>query len=905
MIRAHRIKAGLTQQQLAAKAGLSLATLRDLEQGRRSRPRPRSLAALGQALDFDPAQAADLASHAATGRRAVTAARQALPLGAGQPDLDCPAGWRPGLWLAILGPLEASLDGRLVSLGPPMRRAVLGMLAVDPGAVVRRDLMIDVLWGQQVPSTAVSLVQAHVSRLRKLSPEGGDFIASVAGGYRLQVTSEQLDLFTFRALAASAEASRAAGDDPAATDFYERALELWRGEPLADLDALADHPGVAVLRHQLTDVLLRYAELACRLGLHDRVLPRLHALAAAEPLNERVHARLMIALAGAGQQAAAVRVYEDLRGRLDREFAIYPSEELVTAHLRVLRQDLPVLSDSYEPRQPAHVVPRQLPAAPRYFTGRDTQRRALFALLNRASPDSGAVALAALTGMAGIGKTALAVSWAHQVASRFPDGQLFADLRGFSPSDNPLAPAAVLHDFLSSLGMPPTRIPPDVAGRAALYRSMLASRRMLVVLDNASDAEQVRPLLPGSPGCLVLVTSRCRLIGLAASESACLLPLGGLTAQESHNLLTRVLGARRVVAEPVTVDELIVLCARLPLALRNVIARAVAHPALPLATLVAEMRNERGRLDALETGETATSVRVAFSRSHARLSEPAARILLVLGMYPGSKISVPASAALAALDRTLAHAALAELCDEHLVTELASGHYGWHELLRAYAAEVARRQLSEKERRSAVYRMLDYYLHTANAASVLLFPHLTPLPLSWPRPGVCPERIHSTRQAAEWVESERHILLAVISQAAEGGFCPHSWELPWAAGWFFCGDECWRSLAAAQEIAVEIARGHGDLGGEALARHHLAWLRFWLGEDEEACRHLSGAIELLTRLSGGTLRIPPGLTAQEARSRARIPEALVHIGQILRLYQMANGRRAIGYRREAISAAQA
>ncbi|MGW1163991.1 BTAD domain-containing putative transcriptional regulator [Streptomyces sp. NPDC002550] len=347
VLRHHRRRAGLTQQELATRAGLSLAALRDLEQGRRRRPRPGSQAALVQALDLDPREAAELTSSMTVPRRRTAPVTESAAPDAGPPGR---AGVRQGLWLRVLGPLEASRDGTPLPLGPPRRRAVLGLLAMNAGGVVRRDSIMDALWGQSAPSTAPNLVQAHISRLRRLlAPQGKghEIIASAGGGYRLNVPVEQLDLLSFRALAADAEAAWALGEKPRACALYEQALGLCRGEPLADLDVLHDQPGVAAQRRQQADAILRYAEAACGLGLHDRVLPRLHALAAAEPLDERVHAHLMIALAGVGRQAAALRVYEELRDRLNHEFAIYPGEALTEAHLRVLRQDIPVVRRTY------------------------------------------------------------------------------------------------------------------------------------------------------------------------------------------------------------------------------------------------------------------------------------------------------------------------------------------------------------------------------------------------------------------------------------------------------------------------------------------------------------------------------------------------------------------------------
>jgi DNA-binding SARP family transcriptional activator len=889
VVRVHRHGAGLTQRDLAEKSGLSLAALRDLEQGRRSRPRSGSVAALAEALGLNPGQVAELASIAAAPRRRTAPVSAQSPADASSyrdPDGEP----RPGLWLSVLGPLEASLDGTPLSLGPPRRRELLGLLAMEPGGVVRRNTIMDVLWGQPAPSTAPSLIQAHVSRLRKLlAPgcHGNEVIASAGGGYRLQLRSDQLDLLAFKALAVNAEAARGAGDDLMACDLYEEALELWRGDPMADLDALHDQPGVAYQRRQLADALLRYSEIACNMGFHDRVLPRLQALTAAEPLNERVHARLMIALAGAGQQAAAVHVYEEIRDRLNREFAIYPGEELVGAHLRVLRQDIPGMRRSYGQQPSNPVVPRQLPASVRHFTGRERECRILSELLVRPSPGAGKVPVAALTGMGGVGKTALAVNWAHQVADQFPDGQLFVDLGGFRHLHTPLEPAEVLRGFLTALGVPPSRISADTAERAALYRSMLASRRVLIILDNAKDAEQVRPLLPGSSGCPVLVTSRNRLTGLAAADGAHLLALRGLTEGESYSLLAKTLGADRVIAERAAIDELIALCDRLPLALCNAVARAAASPVLQLAMLVAELKEKRGRLDALETGEPATSVRVMFSLSHAKLSDLAFEMFMMLGMHPGPEITVPAAAALAGLTRSQARAALAELCDEHLLTEHAPGRYACHELLRAYAAESASTRVGEAERRDAVYRMLDYYLHTTNAVSVLLCPHSAPRLPGRPRPGTVPESFGDARQAAQWALNERPALLAAIGLAAEGGYHPHAWELPWAAGWFLDGEEHWRKLADAQEAALELALGLGDLGGAALAHYHLGWLMLWLGDDSEAHRHLDGFAGVATRLNGGTSPVSPDPDPGTGvlSPRDAIAQSLVRAERTLRLYR--------------------
>jgi DNA-binding SARP family transcriptional activator len=769
---------------------------------------------------------------------------------------------------------------------------VLGLLLMNPGVLVRRDTLIDVLWGDSPPHTAVGLVQAHVSRIRRLlghSNEG--VIDSVGGAYRLILAGPESDLLVFRDLSARAAAERASGELVAAAEHYERAISLWRGEPLADVAILRGHPGIVGLRQELADVLLRYAEVACALGLHHRVLPRLQALAEAEPLNEPVHAHLMIALADSGQQTAAIRVYEQVRSRLDRELGLYPAEELAEAHMRVLRQDMRAGDRARPQDRPRAVaatgqfVPRQLPAAPRCFTGRAGEVAVLSALAERDLAPASGVVIAALTGMAGIGKTALAVHWAHQVADRFPDGQLFVNLRGSSPSGTPVMPPGAIRGFLTALGVPPARIPVDPDWQAGLYRSLLADRRMLIVLDNAQDADQVRPLLPGSPGCVVLVTSRNRLIGLAARERAHLITLGVLTTAESHALLASQLGGGRAAAEPAAVSELTALCGSLPLALRDAAARAAARPDLPLFDLVTEMRGTRRRLDALETGEPVTSVRMVFSWSRARLGSSASRMFRLLGVHPGPDITVSAAASLAGLPPEQAYLALAELCDEHLLTEHVPGRYTLHDLLRTYAAEEASIRENEADRRCAVDRALDHYLHAGIMASRFLYPCETEVTSAAPRPGVTLNKIGGPGQAADWFENEQHVLFAMVRQAAEDGYAPYAWQLPWITAWYFQGEACWRRLAAAQESALAVAASLDDITGLVMARVHLGWLRLLLGDIVSAGHHLDDAFELASKLDDSQLRALAGLSrAFFVQSRDRIREMATSSRQAHTLY---------------------
>jgi DNA-binding SARP family transcriptional activator/transcriptional regulator with XRE-family HTH domain len=900
LVRTYRGESGLTQRELAAKAGLSVATLRDFEQSRRRRPRPDSVVALVNALGLDPDQTASLARAAGLPRRHSDGVPSSRPR---QEDLGFvwtahSSGHGKGLWLSELGRLEAWGDGVPLSLGPPTRRAVLSLLLMNPGLPVRQDTIVDMLWGDSPPRTAVGLVQAHVSRIRRLlspyhhpGPSQG-VIESVRGAYQLSLSGTEVDLLVFRTLAARAAAARAAGDDAAAAECYEHAVGLWRGEPFADVDVLSGHPSIVALRQELAGVLLQYAEVACALGQDDRVLPRLQVLADADPLNEPAHARLLIALAGSGQQAAALRVYDEVRTRLDRELGLRPSEELANAYVQVLRQEIRQGNRGLAPARPqdhpgtAHMAPRQLPAGPRSFAGRGGELALLSELVERDLNESGGVVIVALTGMAGIGKTALALHWAHQVAERFTDGQLFVNLRGSGPSGMPVTPTDAVRGFLAALGVLPARIPPDTDSQAALYRSLLADRRMLIVLDNAQNAEQVRPLLPGSPGCLVLVTSRNRLTGLAAAEGAHLIPPDVLTEGESRDLLASRLGAGRAIAEPAALSELIALCGRLPLALCDVAARAATGPRLPLAALAARMRDERGRLDVLETGESATSVRTVFSWSRAKLGASASRLFRLLGVHPGPDITCPAAASLAGLPREQAYLALAELCDEHLLTEYVPGRYACHDLLRFYAVEEATTFESEADQHAAVRRVLDHYLHAASVASGFLRPHHAGVARTRPRTGVVVEQIEGPSQAAEWLENEQHVLLAMIGQAADYGYAPYAWELPWVAGWYYRGAAYWQRLAAAQESALAVAARLKDLTGLATAHQHLGWLRFLLGDTVGASDHLDEAVRLAGQFGDRRLRALAGVRlAQVLQTRDRILEAMFQARQALRDYQ--------------------
>ena len=537
------------------------------------------------------------------------------------------------------------------------------------------------------------------------------------------------------------------------------------------------------------------------------------------------------------------------------------------------------------PAAQAAVVPRQLPAGVAHFAGRTAELAELQAWQHEAVSDDEAVKVLVIGGTAGAGKTALAVHWAHQSAGEFPDGQLYVNLRGFDPSGTPVAPGDALRWFLGAFGVSEEQIPDSVDAQSALYRSVLAGKRVLVILDNARDAAQVRPLLPGSRSCLALVTSRARLPGLAATEGARLVPLDVLTADEAHELLASRLGARAR-AEADAAQQLTEACSRLPLALSIVAARVAARPYLPLADLARELADAQGRLEALDAGDPVASVRAVFSWSCEQLSGPAARMFRLLGLHAGPDVTIAAAASLAGVDRAQAAAAVAELADAHLIAEHAPGRYAFHDLLRAYAAYLAGTTDSDVERRDAVRRVLDHYLHTASAGSSLLNPVRPLLPLGSPQPGVTPEPLGSVGDALAWFEAERQVLVAVITQAADAGLDAPAWQLPWSVWLFFDREGYWHDQVAIQRIAIAAAGRLGNRARQAHAYRDLACTYGRLGQLAEARELCTQALDLHREVGDriGEARAHNEI-AMLAEQQGRIAEALGHAQLSLALYR--------------------
>jgi DNA-binding SARP family transcriptional activator/tetratricopeptide (TPR) repeat protein len=813
--------------------------------------------------------------------------------------------------LRVLGPVEIPAARARTPSQPPQQRLLLGMLALRAGQPVPVAELIDAVWDDQPPRSARGSLQALVTGVRRaLALVPGGRLDRCGEAYRLRVEADRVDVHRFRCLAASGRAA----DRRAAIAAFDQALALWRGPALADVPVTAAVTAAASMlaeeRLSVTQDRLA-ALLAC--GMERQAAAELPGLLAEYPLAERLAGLLIVALYRLGQRDGALRVFRAIRDRLAGELGVEPGPELQALHQRILTgdpdlagdpglaPDLAGAQDLTAARQLApawrgahgdvRVVPRQLPAVPPHFAGRAAELKALDELVSRAADGEGRGAVWVLAGPAGVGKTSLAVYWAHRVADRFPDGQLYFNLRGFAPEGRPLTAAEALRGMLRAMGAALAQIPESLDAQAALYRSMLAGKRMLVLIDNAADAGQVRPLLPGGTGCAALVTSRSQLTGLVAVEGAQPFFLDVLPVAEACELLVSRLGAQRVMAEPAAATELAGLCAGLPLALSVAAARAAARPSFTLSALAAELRSDEGRLDALGTEDADGSVREVLSWSYRQLSGPAARMFRLLGLHQGPEISAPAAASLAGTGVPQARRALAELASAHLVAEFTPDRFGFHDLLRAYACELAMADGTDAERVAAVGRALDHYLITANAAYPLLYPARDPLVLGKAAPGTTPERVTSRAQARAWFAAEHQVLLAAAAKASAAGFGAHAWQLPAALSEFLDREGHWHDLAVTQRSALVAAGRAGDRVGLAHAHHGLAMACLRLRCYDEGRAHARRAIKGFREL---------GDQAREARSRIFLGTACGEQGQhaaarrhtehALRLY------RAIGHR---------
>ena len=706
----------------------------------------------------------------------------------------------------MLGEIEVRVDGQPVDIGHVRQRCVLVTLLLEANRSVSVGQLVDRVWGdRRRPDRPTNTLQTYVSLLRRaLSPIEEVSIARQSAGYRLTVDEQTVDVQQFRQLVRAADT--AAGDSRYAA--LERALGLWRGDAFANLDTPWINAMSDTLENERYAARLDLTDIQLNLGQHATLLATLHDRTVAHPLDERVAGQFMLGLYRSGRQADALAHYQQIRRRLAEELGVDPSPPLQRLHRQILSAEPALIAPvAATPGPTRPVVPRQLPAPPRLFTGRLPDLTALTQNLDVRSGAGAAVVVSAIGGIGGIGKSWLALHWAYQHLDRFPDGQLHVNLRGFDPTGQPTLPTNALRGILDALGVAPAAIPLELDAQVGLYRSLVTDKHMLIVLDNAANAAQVVPLLPGSPTCVVLVTSRDRLTGLVTGYGARTLDLGGLDEAEARELLARHLGYERLAAEPHAVTELLACCAGLPLAISIVAARANAHPEFPLAVLADELGDQSSRLDGLGSGDA--GLRAVLSWSVYALSPRAAAVFGLLGLANGPDISLPAVASLTALPLADVRVVLRELEHAYLVQQPAPGRYRMHDLVRLFAVSQAHHDLPETVHTATVRRLVDFYLHTAHGAQRLLQPLLPLIELDAPAIGCQPHPLDDQTTALAWFTAEDSNLLASQHLAAARGWADDVWRMAWILTTFLYRQGRFRAALATWQ-AAQTAAGQLD-----------------------------------------------------------------------------------------------
>ncbi|HEV2640866.1 MAG TPA: BTAD domain-containing putative transcriptional regulator [Actinocrinis sp.] len=762
----------------------------------------------------------------------------------------------------LLGPVVVERDGSPSDVKSAMPRTVLAVLLLNANTVVSADQLIEAVWGENPPTTATASLHNHVMRLRRfLGEPGGGRIRSVAPGYLIDVGPGELDLEVFAGLCAEGRAAARAGNWAEAARDLAAALALWRGEPVADVPGAVGRDARVL---QLVEARLQaregWVEAELELGRHREVIGELGVLAAEYPLREVFHGQLMLALYRADRQAEALDVFQALRRTLVDELGVEPSASIQELHRQILSADpqlaVPAPAPPPGPAETAAgpaVAARggwryQLPADTRVFTGRATE-------LARLIEPAGAVTVSVISGAAGIGKTALAVHAAHRLRERFPDGQLFLDLRGNGADRAPSTPGDALGWLLRSLGVAPSSIPADPDGRSAVFRRRLAETRTLIILDDAAGAEQIRPLLPSGPGSLLLVTSRQPLTGLGDSHTvASALELDELPQADAVALLHKVAGPGRVSDRHQGIAELIALCGNVPLAIRVAAARLRHHRVLRIEDVVAQVREESARParrpGSGESDPADDRLAAVFESSYAALPPAEQDLFRQLGLIPGPDIDAFAAANLAGTDHRTAERLLESLLDHNLLTQHTPGRYRFHDSVRRHARALAEAD-SPEDCDAALGRLLHYYLRASIAAGSLLSPRMRALVDdendSEPLSSYAAAELADRPGALAWLRTEREDLLAVIADGRTGrAACPaRGVRLTAALADFLLEEGPWPQAAELFQAAADTARDLGDRRSEAAALYDLGRVRLASGDHPGASAAFEAAAAIL------------------------------------------------------------
>ncbi len=758
------------------------------------------------------------------------------------------------MWFAILGPLLVHDGERNIDVPARRLRILLAALLAHAGQPVTADVLAEVVWDGSPPPGASVTLRSHVLRLRRvLGPRAGARLVTRHPGYLLQAADDEVDVVWFRRLCQDGGVALREGAWNRAYGLLSEALGLWRGAPLADISSdlllREEVPDLEELRLQGEEWRM---DAGLQLGRHGELVAELQSLVVREPLRERFAGQLMLALVRCGRQAEALEAYQSAREVLVAELGTEPGTGLRELHQQILIGD-PALTapDAPAAGHLAGVVPRELPGPTAGFVGRTAELAALTRLLDQ-STDSmpSAVVISAIGGTAGVGKTALAVQWAHQAVGRFPDGQLYVNLHGYDP-DRPILVGDALAGFLRALGLPGQDIPSEEDERAARYRSLLAGKKVLIVLDNAGSAEQVRPLLPGSPSCAVVVTSRDSLAGLVARDSATRLELDLLLLPEAVGLLRALIG-QRAEDDPGATETLAGQCCRLPLALRVAAELAASRPAVPLAELAGELADQQRRLDLLDAGgDPRTAVRAVFSWSYRHLDANAARTFRLAGLHPGLDFDTYAVGALASTGLDQAGRELDVLARAHLIQSTGPGRYGMHDLLRAYARELAAQDGQERQD-AALTQLVDHYLCTASLAMDTLYPAERDRRPAVPAPAGPVPPVGGPAAALAWLDAERATLVAVAAHAAGHGWPGHVTRLAATLFRYLDHGGHYPEAITIHNQARAAAQRAGDRAAAATALNHLAGVHRSQGRYREAADELRQALALFRQTSDRT-----------------------------------------------------